>query len=91
MKIYTYRRGFLHGKVLLVDEIEAIVGTINTDYRSLYFDFEYGVYLEKSNAIGEIKKDIDEILQDSKELVSQKKNCIQLLIEAFLQLFSPLM
>ena len=91
VKVYTYRRGFLHGKVLLVDDEEAIVGTINTDYRSLYFDFEYGVYLEKSNAIEEIKKDIEETLQDAKEFVPKKKNCIQFLIEALLQLFSPMM
>lgn len=90
-KIYTYTKGFLHGKVLLVDDKEAIVGTINTDYRSLYFDFEYGVYFKNSNAIDEIKKDIEETLQDAKEFVPQKKNCVQYLIDAFLQLFSPLM
>ena len=81
----------MHGKVLLVDDKEAIVGTINTDYRSLYFDFEYGVYFKNSNAIEEIKKDIEETLQDAKEFVPQKKNCVQYLIDAFLQLFSPLM
>lgn len=35
VKIYKYTPGFIHAKSLLVDDRQAVVGTINFDYRSL--------------------------------------------------------
>ena len=40
--------GFVHAKVYVSDSQQAVVGTINTDYRSLYQNFEDGVYLYKN-------------------------------------------
>jgi len=39
-RIFRYRRGFLHQKVVLVDHNLAIVGTANLDNRSLMLNFE---------------------------------------------------
>ena len=35
VKIYEYTPGFVHAKVFVSDDIKAVVGTINLDYRSL--------------------------------------------------------
>lgn len=91
VKVYTYTPGFIHGKVFLVDDRKAIVGTINTDYRSFYFDFEYGILIADCLAIKEIKRDVEEVLEQSKQVVLKKANCFRVLKEAFLQLFSSLM
>ncbi len=40
IKLYRYTEGFMHQKVILVDESLASVGTINLDNRSLYLNFE---------------------------------------------------
>ncbi len=40
MRIFRYRTGFLHQKVILVDDDLAAVGTANLDNRSLYLNFE---------------------------------------------------
>ena len=40
MKISEWSPGFVHAKVFVVDGREAVVGTINLDYRSLYHHFE---------------------------------------------------
>jgi len=40
VKIYRYQKGFLHQKVILVDDDVAAVGTANLDNRSLRLNFE---------------------------------------------------
>lgn len=55
--IYEYQPGFVHAKVFVVDDIEAVVGTINLDYRSLYHHFECAVYMYGTNCISDIEID----------------------------------
>ena len=57
VKIYEYTPGFVHAKVMVSDDQEAVVGTINLDYRSLYHHFECGTYLHGVDAISEIEQD----------------------------------
>ena len=40
VEIYEYTPGFVHAKIFVCDDKEAVVGTINLDYRSLYHHFE---------------------------------------------------
>lgn len=40
VKIYRYRKGFLHQKVMLIDDDYATVGTANLDNRSFRINFE---------------------------------------------------
>lgn len=40
VKFYRYRPGFLHNKVMIVDDMAATVGTANFDNRSFRIDFE---------------------------------------------------
>lgn len=65
VKIYEYTPGFVHAKVFLCDDREAVVGTINLDYRSLYLHFECAAYLYKVPAIADIYKDFEETMQKS--------------------------
>ncbi len=46
VKIYRYRPGFMHHKVLLVDEELAAVGTANLDNRSFRLNFEITVIVD---------------------------------------------
>lgn len=91
VKVYTYTPGFMHGKVFLVDDEMAVVGSVNTDYRSLYLDFEYGVFVQGLDVIRDIKQDIEDTLQKSDEIKSMKTNFFQFLVEAIILLFSPIM
>lgn len=58
VKIYEYSPGFVHAKVFVADDLEAVVGTINLDYRSLYHHFECAAYLYKTDCIADIKTDV---------------------------------
>lgn len=57
VKIYEYTPGFVHAKVLVCDNREAVVGTINLDYRSFYHHFECAVYLYETACIDKIEAD----------------------------------
>ena len=39
VEIYEYTPGFTHAKMMIADEDKALIGTINLDYRSLFFTF----------------------------------------------------
>lgn len=57
VKIYEYTPGFIHAKVFVSDDREAVVGTINLDYRSLYHHFECATYLYGADCISGIEVD----------------------------------
>jgi len=57
VKIYEYTPGFVHAKVFVSDAREAVVGTINLDYRSLYHHFECATYLYQTDCISDIEAD----------------------------------
>ena len=60
VQIYEYTPGFVHAKVFVADDREAVVGTINLDYRSFYHHFECATYLYRVPCIQEIEADFAE-------------------------------
>ncbi len=92
VKIYKYSKGFVHAKVFLSDDIRAVVGTINMDYRSLYLHFENGIYMEKVKVLKDIYKDFEETFKDCQKLEDKdiKTGFIKELWQAILRLFAPL-
>ncbi len=94
VKIYEYTPGFIHSKTLVADDEYGIVGTINMDYRSLFFHFECGVWMYKSSSILDIKKDFMQTLQVSQRIrVSDilKTKWYQKFFGLILRVFAPLM
>ncbi len=65
VKIYEYTPGFVHAKEFLCDDREAVVGTINLDYRSLYLHFECAAYLYKVPALQDMRRDFEETMEKS--------------------------
>lgn len=45
VKVYSYRKGFLHQKVMLVDEDIVSIGTVNFDNRSMVINFEITLWM----------------------------------------------
>ncbi len=67
VKIYEYEPGFVHAKVFVSDDIRAVVGTINLDYRSLYHHFECATYLHQVPCISEIEADFQKTLRQCRQ------------------------
>ena len=94
IEIYEYKPGFIHSKVILVDGIAAVVGTVNFDYRSLYLHLECAVWMYDTECITAIKRDFEDTLPIC--LPITKTICEQWSIwkragQWFLRLFAPLM
>ncbi|MCM1985129.1 cardiolipin synthase [Lyngbya confervoides] len=55
ISLYRYEPGFMHQKVLLVDDAMAAVGTVNLDYRSFRLNFEVTVFVINSTFVQEVE------------------------------------
>lgn len=94
VKIYQYRPGFLHAKSFLCDDKIATVGSVNLDYRSLYLNFECGVYLYQCNAIKELKQDYQEVFASADVITieyCEEKTLGQRMVQGVLRLLAPLL
>jgi cardiolipin synthase len=94
VRIYEYTPGFIHAKQCVSDDNVATVGTINLDYRSLYFHFENGTFLYKCNAVREVKRDFDALFQvccDVSEKYKTGKAATLKMWQCILRLFAPLL
>ncbi len=94
VKIYEYKPGFIHSKLLVVDDESAIIGTINMDFRSLYLHFENGVLLQNSATVKAISDDINNTIKQSRLItIKDMKNrkAGEKFIAKLLQFLEPLM
>lgn len=93
VKIYEYTPGFIHSKVLVADSREAVVGTINLDYRSLYHHFECAVYMAFTPCIEDVEKDflytLNKCRRVTLELIKKEKPSVKIR-GAILKLIAPL-
>jgi len=94
VKIYEYTPGFVHAKVFVSDDIKAVVGTINLDYRSLYHHFECATYMYKTDCIADIEKDFQDTLTKCRTVTSESiknEKFLYKLIGVLAKMISPLM
>ena len=93
VRVFEYEPGFLHSKAVVSDDKAATVGTVNLDYRSMYFQFENGIYLYRCRAVSDVKKDFEDSLEKCREV--SLEDCRLSVAEDFaisvLRLFAPLL
>ncbi|MFD1175119.1 cardiolipin synthase [Paenibacillus puldeungensis] len=65
VKFYQYKKGFIHAKVLIIDNLLASVGTANMDMRSFYYNFEITALMFDREAIIKLTKDFEEDVSES--------------------------
>ena len=68
VKIYEYIPGFIHSKMVISDDLTAVIGTINMDYRSFYHHFENGVWICGADVVMDIKKDMLDTFEKCEEI-----------------------
>lgn len=76
VRICEYEPGFVHAKVFVSDDVKAVVGTVNLDYRSLFHHFECGVVLYRNSQIAVIEQDFQDTI----------KKCIEVKVEDYKKL-----
>ena len=94
VKIYQYNDGFLHSKLLLVDDQIATVGSANMDFRSLEHNFEItgiiydsGIAKRLHTLFNQDKHSCHFLTQDEWE----ERSRLARFAESFMRLFAPLL
>jgi cardiolipin synthase len=65
IKVYRYARGFLHQKVVLIDDDLAAVGTANLDDRSLRLNFEMTMWCADHDFASQVQAMLEVDIADS--------------------------
>ena len=82
VELYRYDPGFVHAKSFVCDGQEAVVGTINLDYRSLYHHFECAVWMYGVDAVADIEADFretrDKCTRITPDMVAREKWTVRL-------------
>lgn len=93
VKIYRYKNGFIHSKIMIVDRLAATVGTANLDIRSMEINFEVNAFLYDIDVIVRLEEDFIQDLEESTEYdlsTFKKRKLHHKFLEAMGRLVSPL-
>lgn len=92
--IYMYQRGFLHQKIMIIDEDIATIGTANMDMRSMHLNFEVNMFLFQAETVSDLIRAYKDDIEDSVKVEKKRYNERSLLHrtkESFARLFSPVL
>lgn len=92
VKVYEYKRGFNHSKIVVADDMVATVGSVNFDYRSFYLSFECGVWMYKSEGVKGALTDFNTMLVDCIRIDKEacKTNIFVRIFRAILATVAPM-
>ncbi|MDR6552165.1 cardiolipin synthase [Paenibacillus qinlingensis] len=68
VRFYLYRKGFIHAKVIIVDDIMATSGTANVDLRSFFSNFELNAVMFDEKVIRRLESDFEMDLKECTEV-----------------------
>lgn len=68
VEFYRYTKGFLHQKVMLIDDLAATVGTANFDNRSFRLNFEITAVIPDSAFLEEVEAMLEEDFRNSRHM-----------------------
>ena len=91
VEIYSYKKGFMHQKIIIVDGNLASVGTANMDMRSFHLNFEVNVFLMGNSSIRDLSAHYEEDMKDSvriRPVEYYKRGIVERTKESFARLFS---
>jgi cardiolipin synthase len=94
VEIYTYHKGFIHSKIMVIDGGISIVGTANMDHRSFDLNFEVNAIIYGSEFGDQMKKSFQSDLRFAQKLLYEEwisRSIYVRLFERTARLFSPLL
>ena len=94
VRIYRYKKGFIHSKTMVIDDLFASVGTANLDYRSFSINFEINALLYSHHKAKEMKRLFKEDMEECVEVDRQRwieRGLNRKLKESFNRLWAPLL
>lgn len=90
-EIYSYKKGFLHQKIIIIDGNLASLGTANMDMRSFHLNFEVNVFLYGTSSIRDLVAHYEQDMEDCEKISPvqyYKRGFAERSKESFARLFS---
>lgn len=94
VKCYTYGKGFLHSKVVIMDDFVSSVGTANMDIRSFDLNFEVNAFIYDRDINKQLGDKFIEDIELCREIRLEdyrKRSNIVKIKESFSRLLSPIL
>ena len=94
VSFYRYQGGFLHGKVMLIDDSVATVGTANFDNRSFRLNFEITAVVAEQGFAQAVESMFEEDFENSRRMVQgeyENKNYLFRVAARIARLASPVL
>ena len=94
VKIYEYTPGFIHAKMYVTDDVQAIVGGANTDYRSMYLNFENCCSFYGGSMPWHVKRDFMDTFMHSRQVTQrdiENTSFLKRLCQIIFRILGPMM
>ena len=75
VKVYFYKKGFLHSKMMVSDDALSTVGSTNLDFRSFEHNFEINAFIY----------DEETALQMREIFLQDQRDCTQILLKNWIK------
>lgn len=93
-KVYFYKPGFLHSKLVVTDDMLTCIGSANMDFRSFEHNFEINAFVYQTDFALQMKKIFLHDMHSCERLIPSRwlrRPRKQRIAESFMRLFSPLL
>ena len=94
VRIFERRPPFIHAKALLVDDVYAMLGSANLDYRSLHLNFETNIEVADAQFVQRLREQIADEIAASVEVTLEshrRRSLGRKMLEQFCHLFQPVL
>ncbi len=94
VKVYFYQKGFLHSKLIVVDDLVLSIGSANLDFRSFEHNFEVNAFIYDEEKATEARNIFLDDLNNSRQIfydIWVGRSKWMKFKESFARLFSPLL
>lgn len=94
VKVYFFEPGFLHSKLMIIDDSLVITGSANMDIRSFEHNFEIDAFIYNTETCNEAKQIFFDDMAQSTLLLPKEwesRSRLKKLKESVIRLFSPLL
>ena len=94
VKIYLYKTGFLHSKLLISDDKLCSCGSANVDFRSFENNFEANAFIYDKKTVEKVKQVFADDMENCELLLPERfkgRPFLERLWESLLRLLSPLL
>ena len=93
-KVYIYQNGFLHTKMIVIDDEASTVGTANIDVRSFKLNFEVNAFIydrETSHQLAELFEEDMKLSTEMTREIYEKRTIMIKFKESLARLISPIL